>query len=94
MLVVGAGQAGLAVAYHLQRAGLGSWWSTPPTELGASWRNRWDSLTLFTPAQYDALPGMDFPAPADAYPTRTAGGRLPAGVRRAIRACPSGSAPA
>jgi putative flavoprotein involved in K+ transport len=34
------------------------------------WRSRWDSLKLFTPAQYDALPGMAFPAPADTYPTK------------------------
>jgi putative flavoprotein involved in K+ transport len=34
-------------------------------ELGHTWRNRWDSLQLFTPGQYDALPGMAFPAPAD-----------------------------
>ena len=39
-------------------------------ELGHVWRARWDSLKLFTPAQYDALPGMVFPAPADTYPTK------------------------
>ena len=39
-------------------------------ELGHTWRSRWDSLKLFTPAQYDALPGMAFPAPADTYPTK------------------------
>ena len=39
-------------------------------ELGYTWRSRWDSLKLFTPAQYDVLPGMAFPAPADTYPTK------------------------
>jgi putative flavoprotein involved in K+ transport len=71
VLVVGAGQAGLAVAYHLRRAGLRILLIDAASEIGATWRNRWDSLTLFTPAQYDGLPGMAFPAPADTYPTRT-----------------------
>lgn len=69
VLVVGAGQAGLAVAYHLKRAGLRFLVVDAGAEVGSAWRNRWDSLTLFTPAQYDALPGMAFPAPADTYPT-------------------------
>jgi putative flavoprotein involved in K+ transport len=69
VLVIGAGQAGLAVAYHLRQAGLRFLVVDAATEVGAAWRNRWDSLTLFTPAQYDALPGMAFPAPVDTYPT-------------------------
>ena len=69
VLVIGAGQAGLAVAYHLREAGLRLLVVDAAAEVGAAWRNRWDSLTLFTPAQYDALPGMAFPAPADTYPT-------------------------
>src|SRR4051794_2784877 len=71
VLVVGAGQAGLAVGYHLRRAGLRFLIVDAAADFGASWRNRWDSLRLFTPAQYDGLPGMAFPAPADTYPTRT-----------------------
>lgn len=39
-------------------------------ELGHTWRSRWDSLTLFTPTQYDALPGMPFPGLPDTYPTK------------------------
>ena len=39
-------------------------------EPGHTWRSRWDSLTLFTPAQYAALPGMPFPGPPDTYPTK------------------------
>lgn len=71
VLVVGAGQAGLAVAYHLRQEGLRFLVVDAADQVGASWRNRWDSLTLFTPAQYNGLPGMPFPAPADTYPTRT-----------------------
>jgi putative flavoprotein involved in K+ transport len=70
VLVIGAGQAGLAVSYHLRRAGLRFLVVDAADAVGASWRNRWDSLRLFTPAQYDGLPGMPFPAPADTYPTR------------------------
>ncbi len=54
ILVVGAGQAGLAVGYHLAAR-------------GADFLNRWDSLPLFSPAEYDALPGMPFPGPAGGY---------------------------
>ncbi|WP_231496290.1 flavin-containing monooxygenase [Nocardioides sp. URHA0032] len=71
VLVIGAGQAGLAIGYHLRRAGLRFLIVDAATELGSSWRNRWDSLRLFTPAQYDGLPGMAFPARTGTYPTRT-----------------------
>lgn len=70
VLVVGAGQAGLATAYHLRRRGLRFLLVDAAHELGHSWRTRWDSLRLFTPAQYDGLPGMPFPAPADNHPTK------------------------
>jgi putative flavoprotein involved in K+ transport len=70
VLVVGASQAGLAMAWHLARQGLRFVVLEAGPEIGHTWRSRWDSLTLFTPAQYDALPGMPFPAPADTYPTK------------------------
>jgi putative flavoprotein involved in K+ transport len=70
MLVVGGSQAGLAIAWHLARQGLRYAVLEAGPEIGHAWRSRWDSLTLFTPAQYDALPGMPFPAPADTYPTK------------------------
>jgi putative flavoprotein involved in K+ transport len=70
VIVIGAGQAGLATAYHLRRRGVRFLVVDAAHELGGSWRTRWDSLRLFTPAQYDGLPGMPFPAPADTHPTK------------------------
>jgi putative flavoprotein involved in K+ transport len=70
VVVVGGSQAGLAMAWHLARQGLRFVVLEAGPELGHVWRSRWDSLKLFTPAQYDALPGMPFPAPADTYPTK------------------------
>jgi putative flavoprotein involved in K+ transport len=70
VVVVGGSQAGLAMAWHLAQRGLRFVVLEAAPELGHSWRSRWDSLKLFTPAQYDALPGMAFPAPADTYPTK------------------------
>jgi putative flavoprotein involved in K+ transport len=70
VVVVGGSQAGLAMAWHLAQQRLRFVVLEAGAELGHSWRSRWDSLKLFTPAQYDALPGMAFPAPADTYPTK------------------------
>src|ERR671930_20869 len=70
VVVVGGSQAGLAVAWHLAQQGLRFVALEAGPEVGHVWRSRWDSLKLFTPAQYDNLPGMAFPAPADTYPTK------------------------
>ncbi|HEY6591420.1 MAG TPA: NAD(P)/FAD-dependent oxidoreductase [Actinomycetota bacterium] len=70
VVVVGGSQAGLAMAWHLAQQGLRFVVLEAGPEVGHVWRSRWDSLKLFTPAQYDALPGMAFPAPADTYPTK------------------------
>lgn len=70
VLVIGAGQAGLAIGYHLRRAGADFRIIDAGPEVGHVWRSRWDSLRLFTPTQYDALPGTPFPAPAGIHPTK------------------------
>lgn len=69
-VVIGGGQAGLAVGYHLRRLGLDFVILDENEGVGDVWRKRWDSLRLFTPAPYDGLPGMPFPAPSDHYPTK------------------------
>ena len=70
VIVVGAGQAGLAVAYHLSRQNAHYLVLDAGDEIGQAWRNRWDSLRLFTPAQYNGLPGLPFPALDGVYPTK------------------------
>src|SRR3954447_1854935 len=70
VLVIGAGQARLALAYHLQRRRARFLLLDAGPEIGHSWRNRWDSLRLFSPAAYDSLPGLPFPAAEDAHPTK------------------------
>lgn len=72
VVVVGGGQAGLAVAWHLRRQGLRFVVLEAAGEPGHTWRTRWESLRLFTAAEYDALPGMPFPAPAGTYPGKEA----------------------
>jgi putative flavoprotein involved in K+ transport len=68
VLVIGAGQAGLALGWHLRQRGLSFLLVDAGPEVGHVWRSRWDSLRLFTPVEYDALPGMPFPGPAGSYP--------------------------
>jgi putative flavoprotein involved in K+ transport len=70
VIVIGAGQAGLSLGHFLGRGGMNFVLLEAGGEVGHSWRNRWDSLRLFSPAQYDSLPGMPFPAPADSHPSK------------------------
>ncbi|MGI5132479.1 flavin-containing monooxygenase [Pseudonocardia sp. CA-107938] len=70
VVVVGAGQAGLAVGYWLQRRHRSFVVLDRESELGSTWRHRWDSLRLFTPAGFSHLPGLPFPGPAAAAPTK------------------------
>jgi putative flavoprotein involved in K+ transport len=70
VIVIGAGQAGLAIGCHLVRRRADFLLLDAGPEVGHSWRSRWDSLRLFSPAQYDSLPGLPFPAPADTHPTK------------------------
>jgi putative flavoprotein involved in K+ transport len=62
-VVIGGGQAGLAVGHHLADRDVDFVILSDESRVGDNWRRRWDSLRLFTPAQYSALPGMHFPAP-------------------------------
>src|SRR3954453_22977542 len=68
VLVIGGGQAGLAMGYHLARCDLRFLIVDAGAEIGSVWRSRWDSLQLFTSGRYDNLPGLPFPAAADSYP--------------------------
>jgi putative flavoprotein involved in K+ transport len=68
--IIGAGQAGLATAYHLQRLGRPCLILDSNEHVGDNWRTHWDSLRLYSPAGYDGLPGMPFPAPRWSYPTK------------------------
>ena len=70
VIVIGGGQAGLALGYHLAHQRRRFTILDAGDSPAASWRSRWDSLTLFTPARYDALPGRAFPGDPDHYPTR------------------------
>ena len=69
-VVIGAGQAGLAVGYYLRQRGVPFVILDENQNVGDVWRNRWDSLRLFTPVRFDALPGLPFPGPSSAYPTK------------------------
>jgi putative flavoprotein involved in K+ transport len=69
-VIIGAGQAGLSVGYHLARRGAPFLILEANQRIGDTWRRRWDSLRLFTPARFDGLDGLPFPASPDAFPTK------------------------
>ena len=69
-VVIGGGQAGLAVGYHLAHQDRDFVILDAASRVGDAWRSRWDSLRLFTPARYSGLPGMPFPAPDGYFPTK------------------------
>ena len=69
-IVIGGGQAGLSVGYHLAKRGIGFQILDSSLHVGDAWRNRWDSLRLFTPARYTGLPGLRFPGRGGAFPTK------------------------
>ena len=70
VVVIGAGQAGLSVGYCLAAHRVSFVILESHARVGDSWRRRWDSMRLFTPAKYDGLVGMPFPAPAFSFPTK------------------------
>jgi putative flavoprotein involved in K+ transport len=69
-VVVGAGQAGPTVGYYLARQGRHYVILERSDSVASAWRERWESLTLFTPRRYSALPGVPFPGDPDGYPSR------------------------
>jgi putative flavoprotein involved in K+ transport len=70
VVVVGGGQAGLAIGYHLAQQDRNFAILEAAGQSAAAWRARWDSLRLFTPTRYDSLPGKPFPGDPDGYPGR------------------------
>ncbi len=70
VVVVGGGQAGLAIGYQLAQQGREFTILEAAEQPATAWRERWDSLRLFTPARYNALPGLPFPGDPDSYPGR------------------------
>jgi putative flavoprotein involved in K+ transport len=69
-LVIGGGQAGLAAGYYLSRAGVPFLILDAGDRIGHSWRERWDSLELFTVGRYSALPGLPFPGDPEHFAGR------------------------
>lgn len=69
-VVIGGGQAGLSVGYHLARRNVDFVILEGRERVGDQWRARWDSLRLFTPARWNGLAGMPFPARPDYFPTK------------------------
>lgn len=70
VIVIGGGQAGLSVGYHLKQRGVRFLILDGSARVGDAWRSRWDSLRLFTPARFCALDGLPFPAHPDTFPTK------------------------
>jgi len=68
-VIVGGGQAGLATGYHLAKRNASFVILDASERIGDPWRNRWDSLRLYSPARYDGLPGMPYPGRRSAFPT-------------------------
>lgn len=69
-IIVGAGQAGMALSYWLKKANVNHELLDALPRAGDNWRNRWDSLHMFSPVQYDGLPGMPFPGEKDHFPSK------------------------
>ena len=60
-IIIGAGQSGLAIAYYLNKRNANYLIVDANSDIGAPWLKRWDSLKLFTPSEFNNLPGMEFP---------------------------------
>src|SRR5262245_5758058 len=68
--VIGGGQSALAVGYYLRRSGPTYAIVDDQSGPGGAWRQTWDSLTLFSPAQWSSLPGWIMPGGSGTYPSR------------------------
>lgn len=69
-VIIGAGQAGLSTAYHLKKQGRACVVLDSNARIGDNWRRHWDTLRLYSPAKYDGLPGMSFPADPWTFPQK------------------------
>ncbi len=69
-VIIGAGQAGLSTAYHLTKQGRACVVLDSNARIGDNWRRHWDTLRLYSPAKYDGLPGMPFPADPWTFPQK------------------------
>src|SRR6476659_1367948 len=72
VVVIGGGQAGLATGYYLRRSGLSFVILDGAAAAGGAWQHTWDSLRLFSPAQWSSLPGPFLPVGGHTYPGRDA----------------------
>src|SRR3954471_20474024 len=70
VVVVGGGQAALAIGYSLTQQNRDFLILEREQDVAPAWRDRWESLTLFTSRAYDSLPGLEFPGDPDGYPHR------------------------
>ncbi|SDN07317.1 Pyridine nucleotide-disulphide oxidoreductase [Lentzea albidocapillata subsp. violacea] len=68
-MVIGGGQAGLAAAYYLRRAGIDYVVLDAQAAPGGAWPHGWNSLRLFSVARHSSLPGWPMPSFSDGYPT-------------------------
>ena len=84
-VIIGAGQAGLSTAYHLTKQGRACVVLDSNARVGDNWRQHWDTLRLYTPAKYDGLPGLPFPADPWHFPQQGRGRRLPRELRAEVR---------
>ncbi|WP_010676613.1 flavin-containing monooxygenase [Bacillus timonensis] len=70
VVIIGAGQAGLAMGFYLKKTNQSFLLLDKAKEIGETWRNRYDSLTLFTPRAYSELPNLELKGPRQGYPTK------------------------
>ena len=89
-VVIGGGQTGLSVGYHLARRGVPFVILDANARTGDTWRRRWDSLRLFTPAKFAGLDGLPFPAAPNSFPTKDEMADYLEAVRSNVRAARAG----